>query len=101
LDDQRRGVDIGENFTGRRNMNPPGRADRAARGPGNDDLADAEIAIHLAAVDDQVPFGDHGAIELAVDAEGGLEAELSLDVAAVVEEAVEVALFDVGFEDHR
>ena len=75
---------------------------RAANGTRNHDLADSQVAFDLAAIaDDEISFGNHGAVEFPIDPERGLEAQLAVDMTAAVEKAVEVARLAFGLEDHR
>src|SRR4029079_4192425 len=76
--------------------------DGAPHGAGDENLADAELAVHLAGLaHDQVPFRLHQPGQLAVDAERGVEAQLPLEMTAAVQKPVEVPLLPFRFEDHR
>src|SRR5436305_442447 len=76
--------------------------DGAPDGAGDEDLADVDLAVHLAGLaHDQVPLRLHEPGQLAVDAERGVEAQLPLEMAAAVQESIEVPLLAFRLEDHR
>src|SRR5215218_2361513 len=103
LDHQRWRVDIGKELAPGGNLDLLRGTDRTLDRAGDENLTHPQVSLHLAALAyDQVARGVDLARELAIHAEGGLETELPLHVAAGIEEAVEVILLAaaVGLEFH-
>src|SRR5215210_2100863 len=93
LDHQRGRVELGEYFTAGGNLDPARGMNRAAHRAGDEKLSHLELALDLPGfADDQVALRLHRAGELTVDAERSLEAQLALQVAAAVQETVQIAL---------
>jgi len=93
FDHQARRLDIGQEFSARRYFNSLMSLNTSANRSRNEDPADLDLGFDVAVLThDQITVRNDAALEPAVQAKGVLEVKRTLNEAAGIEKAIEIAL---------